>query len=72
MSETTVMILLIWLAAVMGAVWLGQAVWQWATDRRELPRVEQPQPQSTPPSWVLIDLARARQARARHRARGIR
>lgn len=70
MSETTVMICLIWLAALMGAGWVAQAVWQAITDRRELPRVEQPQ--MPRPSWVVVDMARARLARARHRAKGIR
>lgn len=70
MSETTVMTCLIWFAAVMAVLWIGQAVYQWRSDRRELPRVEQPP--LPRPSWVMVDMARARLARARHRAKGIR
>jgi hypothetical protein len=68
MNETTVLLALIWASAAMLAFWLAQAVWQRIDERREPPRVEQPEvPQ---PSWVAVDMARARLGRARRHARG--
>jgi hypothetical protein len=68
MDEKTVLLALIWASAAMLALWLVQAVWHWLDGRQEPPRVEQPEvPQ---PSWVAVDMARARQTRARRHARG--